>query len=913
MNVQTREQFDNFLADLQACEVKVFDTETNTLKVNQAKDALISLALYFPAVDRSYSLPFRYGEGTIVPHYTDANTPETPFEKMNWQGRTKKELYLAYWFEQFKQSVGLEYFNNLPIEWLDEIKQVWGHGTYIAHNSRFDAHVLRREGFPDMVKVYDTMIGLHLVNEDWQGIKLTAPYTYTKKDKDEGKCTTDKIGLWAVDENGVLLEREQFGNRRLKWQAALHGFEDATLGERGLADARSIFEETLTDFIMEDWYNSMNNSLFTKSMLKLKNSLDDPHTFSKARAKVRAKIEIDSKANMWMLPSNIVVHYAELDVKLTWQLYNWCLQIIKEWNNEDLWEVQSRIHHDVAWRMEVNGFKLDVEQAEAEIRKLEPRMQDIATIIDTLAKDYGLAAGCDVKSPAQLLPLLNSGILGDDLAPGYVFPAWWEEANTLGLKTYPGIKINEGDLDEATDWVEGTNKAELDKVADHPVARLIREHRRMSKTVTTYLKKWLNARDENNIVHGSINDDGTVTGRCSSSGDAGNFQNIPDRNGYTVKKAIVPYNPDWVLWSADYSQLELRLAAWIAEGLLGFDPNMTLTNLLLSTDVHAYTSDMMDIRGALFGDMTDEQIIVRLGYSLKSDTVNTAEKMAKIIFKYCRFVAKTCNFGLLYSGRAPMLSRALKIDRPTAQVLVNKWLRLFPAFPLAQEYFTEEALRWRDNPAGTAKALYVQQPISGRYRKLHKYSTYAKFFRDGRWQTFNPQESAARSTWNAQVQGLGGYLAMASALNITDTHKDKIRMFASIHDALDGYVRVEDMSIIASVPQIMCDWPEIVPGLEVELSGSRDGTWHDMAAILQFSRWVATKGKEGYDVMKDHLGRQVYKWQVRVIHNEQSHIETAFGISPQDAQSDTESYTKFNYKGEDVSVVVLNPESWEKA
>lgn len=845
MNVQMREEFDAFLHDLSDCEVKVFDTETNTLRVNQQRDALISLAVYFPEVDRSYSLPFRYGEGTIVPHYTDANTPETPFEKMNWQGRTKKEIYLAYWFDQFKEDVGEEYFKNLPISWLDEIKQVWGAGIYIGHNTRFDAHVLRREGFPDMKKVYDTMVALHLVNEDWSGIKVTAPYIWGKKDKDEGRCRIDQIGQWATDKDGNLLEREQFGNRRLKWQSALHEFPEATMGERGLADARTRFENELTDFIYDNFDHPMNAGILTKAQIK-----EMPYDWGddrvKAWNKFRAKIEIDSKAHMWMLPSDLVVHYAELDVKLTWQLYNWCLKVIKEWNNEELWEIQSRIHHDVAWRMEVNGFKLDVAQAEAEIAKLEPRIADIASIIETLAKDYGLAV--DVASPKQLLPFLNSGILGKEFT-AEVFPDWWEEANTLGLKTYPGVKIYEGELDEQTDWVEGTNKAELDKVADHPVARLIREHRRMSKTVTTYLKKWLSAQDEDGLVHGSINDDGTVTGRCSSSGDAGNFQNIPDRNGYTVKKAIIPYNPKWVLWSADYSQLELRLASWIAEGMLGFDPNMTMTNLFLSdVDLHAYTSDMLDIRGSLFGDRTDEQIVVRLGYSLKSDTVDTEEKRAKVVWEYCRFVAKTCNFGLLYSGRAPMLSRTLKIDRPTAQVLVNKWLRLFPAFPKAQEYFTNEALTWRNNPAGTAKALYVQQPISGRYRKLHKYSTYASFFRDGRMQTFNPQEAAARKVWNSQVQGLGGYLAMRAALAINDFCGDNVRMFASIHDALDGYWRADSLSQAATVTYTMCAVGKgIVPGLAAVLSGSTDGTWHGMAKIKNFDLWVDSKGRLGYD------------------------------------------------------------------
>lgn len=840
INVKTRKQFNAFLKALKKYKIKVVDTETNGLHP-YAGNHIISISVFFPESGETYNIAFWHGVGQVEIKWTDKYPAGTPFEELTWQGKAKKQMFLDYWFTKFRAELDDEtnYFGNLPAEWLEEVKAVWGQGTYILHNSRFDAHFLYAAGFPDMENVYDTMIALHIVNEDWRHIQLNAPYTYTYSDAP----SKEKAGTWAVDAEGKLMKRLQYGNRQLKWQSALHGFREATAGETALFDAIKTFEETLTDYIIENIHDPMNDGL---RLAKVQNGTATPEDWVKQREKVRAKVELDNKANLWMLPSDLVAYYAGLDVILTWDLYEWSLKVIAQWHNEDLFEKQSRIHHKVAWEMERNGFKLDIAAAQAQIEKLQPRIEELEDLLARLAMEWGLD-NFNANSPAQLLKFLNSGILGGEYDKS-IFPDWWDVNLTLGLKTYPNIGVSAGDLEDVGDELYGTDKRELEKVEDHMVVRMVKELRRMHKSVNTYLKKWIAAADENGIVRFSVNDDGTVAGRASSSGDAGNGQNIPERGGYTIKEAIVEYDKHWHLMAWDYGQLELRLGAWIGETLLGFDPNMTMTKLFLSgEDMHAYVRDIIGIRDIVYPNLDDKQILVKIGYDLKHAKVNTAAKQAEVVADHLRQIAKTMNFGLLYSGGGRMLSKLLKIDEDVATVLVKKWRKMFPAFPLTQQYITDAVLERRLRPDNKDYGMYYTQPITGRHRKLHLYSTSAVYFQDGEAKVFNPREAAARKVWNNTDQGLGGFLCLYSAYLIgEELGRDKIKMFVNIHDALEMYVHDDALHLVPRIGEIMTDWPQIDPALTVDAQGSKDGTWQGMAKIKDMDKWIATKGKEGY-------------------------------------------------------------------
>lgn len=808
MNIQTEQDFQAFLHDYHNATVMAFDTETNGLRYYR-DNFIISMSFYFPEFKRSYNLPFAHGQGTI-------EGAEGNFFEMNWQGAGKGILYLKYWFEYFRAITDFENTN-----FIHRLRSVWRTDIRtIMHNARFDCHMLASDGFAVPTVVEDTMIALHVVNEDWMGIQVDSPFKWTKTDHSKGKCSEEMIGTWARDPKGGLTKKRQQGNRQLKWQSAFWGLEGATEGEDELRRNKLKFEDSLTDFIMERLDDPYNESL------RYKKEND------KQWDRIRAKISIDDKSQMWMLPSSYVSEYAELDVRLTWALREKLLPIIREWNNEELYYQQCDVLRHIAWEMEYNGVKLDVPRTRSEITRMEARITDIEECLAPYETNLG--------SWQQLLKLLNSGVLAQ---PFDNFPSWWEEERKLGLKVYPSIVV------------DATSHEAMEEIEDHGIVRLILEWRKMKKSVDTYLKKWMSAQDVKGLIHGSFNPDGTVSGRFSSSGEAGNWQNIPDRNGYEIKKSIVPYNDEWMFFACDYGQLEARIASWIAETLLReqgvHDYEPTMTNLFLSgVDMHVYTRDMIGIRDVLYPNMSDEEIVVKMGYSLSSDKVNTPELREMVVAQACRQSAKTANFGLLYSGTKYMLSKLLKIDLEPADVIVQKWKKLFPAFQVAQDYFTNVALTVRKSPRGGMSAMYATQPISGRHRKLHKYDNYASFFKDGRWQTWNPKEANAKKVWNNTVQGLGGWMTSAGLLNFKNEYGfGRLKPFAIIHDAVDGYVRRDSLYLLEPLRNALVNFPEVVPNLTTDLQGSLT-TWQDLRTVDEYQLWVESNGTEGYKKKK---------------------------------------------------------------
>ena len=828
MNIQTRGQFEQALVELGSATIVVADTETNGLHPYRG-DQLISISVFLPEYNTSYNFPFRYGEGRVEVKYSETNHEGLDFSEMNWQGKTKKSLYLAYWFEHFRDCKPESYFGNLPIEWLDEIKEVWGlpNVTYIFHNARFDLHVLHCEGFPDPYAVEDTMEALHIVHEDWRGIRVVAPFTWTEAMKRKGECRKEDIGKWARNEDGTLRKREMNGNRRLKWQSALHGFENATVGEEELFAAKVEFENELAEHIYEFLTDPMNDGLVYKSNQSKEKQL----------TRLRSKLDIDSKSEMWMLPSDRVSYYAELDCILTWDLYSWCMKFIEKWDNMDLYYMHSLVHYRVAYRMERNGLQLDAERATTEIELLRPYIEDMRGIFNDLATEWLDRDELNPASPVQLIEFFNTGVLGQKLDVSW-YPEWWEDRGLpRKSEAYPDHERLNSSAKEA-----------LEPYEDHVTVALLKEFRRLNKSANTYLANWVAAMDGNQVVHGSMNVSGTVSGRFSSSGDAGNLQNIPDRNGYTIKSAFVPYNDDWMFAAIDYGQLEARVAAWIAEGLLELDPNKSMTTLFnQGADMHAYTRDMVDVRGVVYPGMSDEEICVKLGYSLDK----LKETPADTVSAHCRQMGKTMNFGLLYGGTEYMLSTLLKIGRDEAAVLVAKWRNLFPAFLKAQGHFMEEALTRRRVPTGKGWGMYVTQPISGRHRKIHKYPDWIRFYdtKYGQWKSFNAKEAEAKKVWNNIVQGLAGYFCTVAALYINDKYNNSVlRMFANIHDALDFYVHRDHLYIVQDMMDIMVDWPTD-PFLTVDLEGSIT-TWQDMREVDNFDEWCNTRGTGGYKVRK---------------------------------------------------------------
>lgn len=851
IDVQDRKTFDRALQDISEASIMAADTETNGLEY-YTKHYIISVSVYLPEIDTGYNFAFRNGEGYVQIEWKN-NEPfdisadgfdYDAFAAMSWQGKAKKQVFLSYWFERYYADNKQEY-NNLPISWLDELKAVWAiPETHVYHNARFDLHMLEADGFPRPKTVIDTMIQAHLILEDWNNIEFDAPYTYTRADVSRLKKLGTPVvyGTWAKDANGVPLTKKQMGNRRLKWQSAylqhrnlISREYDATEGETKLHEAKEQFEERLVDYIMGNLTDPTVATFLYAAVKRNGLSKVDAETVKKQHNRIRNKIELDSKANMWMLPGADVAYYAILDTWLTWKLHQWQVPILEKWDNVELAKTSNAINSKVAWLMEHNGAVLDKDAVQAEIARLKPQIEEVQLIFDDLCEQYGLEPHTVASSKA--LPESLAVLLGKELTQD-VYPEWWSKpkpTKTYNVHSLPNVR-----------------KETLDKYEENPVVQLVLEYRRMQKTSTTYLSRWLYAAGDGNIVRTGMKPDGTIAGRFSSGGLGGNWQNIPTRGGYRVAATIVPPSDEWMICGIDYGQLEARLASWIAEQLMPqwgvhnespvmsdlfegkydidklrkINPDIDENKFLKgdgSVDMHAFTREMVNVRDVVYPGMDNEGILLALGYDLNA----IEDAPEDIVSAHCRHIAKTMNFGLLYGGTQYMLSKLLKIELAVAEPLVLAWRDLFPAFSIAQDYYTEQSLTRRKTPDGKSYAMYATQPITKRHRRMDRYKTWLRYMEDGIWKGFNPREASAKKVWNNVVQGIGGYMTPYAVLRFLEDHGDTgFLPFAIIHDAVDFYVHRSHLDKVFTLMEYMVDF-DVYPGLTVDLEYS-PVNWQDM-------------------------------------------------------------------------------------
>ena len=176
----------------------------------------------------------------------------------------------------------------------------------------------------------------------------------------------------------------------------------------------------------------------------------------------------------------------------------------------------------------------------------------------------------------------------------------------------------------------------------HPVVEKILEHRGLKKLLGTYidaLPQLINPRTGR--VHTSFNQTVTATGRLSSSNP--NLQNIPirDENGKEIRKAFIP-DEGCLFFSADYSQIELRIMAHLSE-----DKNM-IDAFLSNHDIHAATAAKV----------------------YKIDLKDVGSDM--------RRKAKTANFGIIYGISVFGLAERMNVDRKEAKELIDGYFETYP-------------------------------------------------------------------------------------------------------------------------------------------------------------------------------------------------------------------------------------------
>ena len=310
-----------------------------------------------------------------------------------------------------------------------------------------------------------------------------------------------------------------------------------------------------------------------------------------------------------------------------------------------------------------------------------------------------------------------------------------------------------------------TDEEVLQKLAeDYPLPARILDYRSLAKLMSTYIEKLPRMADpKTGRVHTNFSQATAVTGRLASSDP--NLQNIPVRTeeGRRIREAFIPADGCKLL-SADYSQIELRIMAHIAE-----DENL-LTAFRDGKDVHQATA--AEIFGIALDEVSSEQ----------------------------RRYAKVINFGLIYGMSAFGLAGNLGIERSAAQNYIAKY---FDRYPGVAQYMEHTRLEARENG-------YVET-VFGRRLWLPEIKGSNGPRRQG----------AERAAINAPMQGTAAdliKLAMIAVEDWLEKEQLKTKLLLQVHDELVFDVPLDEIELLqAKLPGLMCNVAELKVPLVVSI------------------------------------------------------------------------------------------------
>ena len=310
-----------------------------------------------------------------------------------------------------------------------------------------------------------------------------------------------------------------------------------------------------------------------------------------------------------------------------------------------------------------------------------------------------------------------------------------------------------------------TDEEVLEKLAqDYPLPSKILEHRGLTKLKGTYTDKLGQlALPQTGRIHTHYAQALAVTGRLSSNDP--NLQNIPVRTpeGRRVREAFIAA-PGWMIASADYSQIELRIMAHISGDAA------LLKAFKDGEDVHRATA--AEVFGVGLEQVSNEQ----------------------------RRYAKVINFGLIYGMSAYGLARNLGIDNTAAK---NYIARYFERYPGVQKYMESTRQDAKNNgyvETVFGRRLYLPEINSGN----------------------GPRRAGAeRAAINAPMQGTAAdliKLSMVEVQRVLDAEAKETKMIMQVHDELVFEVPSHELEWIqAEVPRIMAGVAELKVPLLVEM------------------------------------------------------------------------------------------------
>lgn len=421
------------------------------------------------------------------------------------------------------------------------------------------------------------------------------------------------------------------------------------------------------------------------------------------------------------IPAEEVAVYAAEDADITLKLYHILKKKISELGMEELLYNLEMPLVRVLMTMEARGVKLDLPLLHNLSLQLE---KDISSLVADIYRIAGQEF--NLNSPQQLGTILYEQL---------------EIHKQLGLRKPPKTKTGQYSTAEKT----------LERYSEHEVVDKILNYRQLTKLKNTYVDALPNlVSAKTGRVHTSYNQTVAATGRLSSSNP--NLQNIPVRTeiGREMRRAFIPSEPDWLMVSADYSQIELRLMAHLSG-----DATMT-SAFKQNQDIHSATAAL--IFGIAEQDVTPDH----------------------------RRKAKEINFGIIYGMSRFGLASRLNISNDEAEEFISNYFATYP-----------DIYRYMQNTISLARQQGYVETMLHRRRYLPEINSTNRQIK----------EVAERTAINTPIQGSAADLIKKAMIDINHFIADNAlaaHMLLQVHDELVFEVaRSEAEPFARQVKQIM--------------------------------------------------------------------------------------------------------------
>ncbi len=398
--------------------------------------------------------------------------------------------------------------------------------------------------------------------------------------------------------------------------------------------------------------------------------------------------------NKFKEPSlDIIAYNTILKAKFIYESYDLLKEKLEQENMIELYDTIELPLSITLGDMEYNGVYLDTEA-------LKEMGEEIRVKIDLISNKIYNQAGCEfnISSPSQLSEILFEKL---ELPHG--------KKGKTGYSTA----------------IDVLNKLK----GKHPIIEDIIEYRMLTKLYTTYIEGLINSKFPDGKIHTIYTQALTRTGRLSSIEP--NLQNIPARNEYgkLIRKAFIP-SEDGIIVSGDYSQIELRILAHIA------DVESLKEAFINDNDIHSKTAS--DIFKVEIDEVTKEM----------------------------RRIAKAVNFGIIYGISSYGLSENLSISVSDAKEFIDNYLSTYPGIKEYMDKTIEKA----------HQDLYVTTLLN---RKRH--------IEELKNSNYMIRSQGERMALNAPIQGTSADIIKKAMVEIHTYLKEnnlKTKMIIQVHDEL---------------------------------------------------------------------------------------------------------------------------------